>query len=127
MKTKPSFKPTEQQRKQVEAMAAYGVPGADIARVMGIGLTTLKKYFRDELDLGHVRANAAVAETCFKMAVSGKVPAATFFWMKTRAGWREVNRTEVSGTDGGPIEMVTVTDADRIRALTALIARQQVV
>ena len=102
-KTKPFFVPKPEQRKQVEAMAAYGVPGTEIARVIDIGYTTLKKYFRDELDLGHVKANASVAETCFKMATSGKVPAATFFWLKTRARWRERHEIELSGPDGGAI------------------------
>ena len=37
-------------RRQVEAMAAYGVPEFDIARVIGIDPKTLRKHYRDELD-----------------------------------------------------------------------------
>jgi hypothetical protein len=39
------------------------------------------------------------------MATSGAVPAARFFWPKTRAGRREVNRPE-----GGPIQMPRIED-----------------
>ena len=28
-------------------------------------------------------------QTAFKMAISGKCPAMTIFWLKTRAGWSE--------------------------------------
>jgi hypothetical protein len=30
-----------------------------------------------------------VMQTAFKMAVSGKTPAMTMFWLKTQAGWKE--------------------------------------
>ena len=33
-------------------MAAYGVPEADIARVIGIDPKTLRKHYRGELDIG---------------------------------------------------------------------------
>jgi hypothetical protein len=95
----------------VRAMAAYGIPQLDIACVIGISDKTLRLAFRDELDKAGIEANAKVAEICFKMATSGKVPAATFFWLKTRAGWREVIRQEHSGPDGGPIQSQQFTEA----------------
>src|SRR5262245_8662100 len=64
--------PTQDQRKLVQSLSAYGVKEPDIAREIGINETTLRKYYRDELDLGHVRANAKVAETLFRMATSGE-------------------------------------------------------
>jgi len=45
-------------RRQVEALAGYGVPEADIAGMIGIDPKTLRKHYRDELDHGHVKANA---------------------------------------------------------------------
>ena len=47
-----AHKPDPAQRRQVEAMAAYGIPEPDISRVVGIDPKTLRKYYRDELDLG---------------------------------------------------------------------------
>jgi len=40
------------ERRQVEAMAGYGVPEADIALVLRIDPKTLRKYYRAELDTG---------------------------------------------------------------------------
>lgn len=105
------FEATHEQRRMVRAMAAYGIPQLDIACVIGISDKTLRLAFRDELDKAGIEANAKVAEICFKMATSGKVPAATFFWLKTRAGWREVIRQEHSGPDGGPIQSQQFTEA----------------
>src|SRR4051795_2363389 len=77
------------QRRQVEALAAYGIPEADIGRVLGIDPKTLRKYYRDELDLGATKANAQVAGFLFAAAKGGNVTA-MIFWLKTRSRWREV-------------------------------------
>ena len=79
-------------RRQVEAMAAYGVPELDIARVVGIDPKTLRKHYRDELDTGRVKATAKVAEFLFRRATTEGPQAVTaaIFWLKTRGGWREM-------------------------------------
>lgn len=86
-------------RRQVEALAGYGVPEADIAGVIGIDAKTLRKHYRHELDHGHVKANAKVAENLFRKATGDGREAviAAIFWMKTRAGWKETSVQEVSG------------------------------
>jgi len=84
-----AHKPDPSQRKQVEAMAAYGIPEFDIARVVGVDAKTLRKHYRDELDLGETKANAQVAGYLFNAAKNGNVTA-QIFWLKTRAKWREV-------------------------------------
>jgi hypothetical protein len=74
----------------VKTRSAYGVPQEQIARQVGLrSPKTLRKHFRDELDRGETEANTKVAQTLFGMATSGDHPAATFFWLKVRAGWRE--------------------------------------
>jgi hypothetical protein len=83
-----SHRPDAAQRRQVEAMAAYGIPADDISRVVGVDPKTLRKYYRDELDLGETKANAQVAGFLFNSAKSGNVTA-QIFWLKTRARWRE--------------------------------------
>lgn len=89
---RPRFVPSEGDRKTVRTLARYGVPYENIASVVGISDRTLSKAFRAELDLGKSEANAAVMQTCFQMATSGRHPAATFFWLKCQAGWREQPR-----------------------------------
>jgi hypothetical protein len=83
-----AHKPDPAQRRQVEAMAAYGIPEADIARVVGVDPKTLRKHYRDELDMGETKANAQVAGFLFNSARTGNVTA-QIFWLKTRAQWRE--------------------------------------
>src|SRR3954466_9353634 len=84
-----AHRPDPAQRRQVEALAAYGIPEADISGVVGIDPKTLRKYYREELDLGETKANAQVAGFLFNSAKSGNVTA-QIFWLKTRAKWREV-------------------------------------
>lgn len=85
-----AHRPDERSRRQVEALAAYGVPELDIARVVGIDPKTLRKHYRDELDLGAFKATAKVAEFLFRKATTEgpQCVTAAIFWMKTR-GWRE--------------------------------------
>lgn len=70
-------------------MAAYGIPETDISRVIGVDPKTLRKHYRDELDLGEAKANAQVAGFLFNAAKNGNVTA-QIFWLKTRAKWREI-------------------------------------
>jgi hypothetical protein len=69
-------------------LAAYGIPEADISGVVGIDPKTLRKHYREELDLGETKANAQVAGFLFNAAKNGNFTA-QIFWLKTRAKWRE--------------------------------------
>ena len=69
-------------------MAAYGIPEIDIGRVVGVDPKTLRKHYRDELDMGETKANAQVAGYLYNAAKGGNVTA-QIFWLKTRAKWRE--------------------------------------
>jgi hypothetical protein len=75
-------------RRQVETLAAYGIPETDISRVVDIDPKTLRKHYREELDLGTTKANAQVAGFLFNSARNGNVTA-QIFWLKTRASWKE--------------------------------------
>ena len=75
-------------RRQVETMAAYGIPETDISAVLGIDPKTLRKHYRDELDHAQTKANAQVAGFLFNSARNGNVTA-QIFWLKTRASWKE--------------------------------------
>src|SRR4051794_35682031 len=79
---RPAHTPTEATRRQVEAMATYGIPQLDIARVVGISKNTLEKHYRDELDLAASKANAMVGQNLFRMATEKDfkaIPAAVFW------------------------------------------------
>ncbi|SJM30172.1 hypothetical protein [Mesorhizobium delmotii] len=49
-------------------MAGYGIPELGIARLIGVDPKTLRKHYRSEPDLGHLKANSAVAQSLFKKA-----------------------------------------------------------
>jgi hypothetical protein len=93
-----AHKPDPAGRRQVEAMAAYGVPEADIATVIGIDAKTLRKHYRQELDTGQIKANTKVAENLYRKATGDGREAviAAIFWLKTRARWKETTVTEVA-------------------------------
>jgi hypothetical protein len=83
------FEPTEQQRRTVKAMSAYGIPHRDISVAIEISEPTLRQYFWRELETGTAEANAKVAESLFQKAIgtSAQSVTAAIFWLKCRAGW----------------------------------------
>jgi DNA-binding XRE family transcriptional regulator len=98
----PKFEPSDEQRKLAEAMAAYGIPQEDIAKVVGIAPKTLREHFRHELDTGSTLATAKVAERLFKRATTDDSSAgitAAIFWLKTRARWKETDQHDHRFTD----------------------------
>ena len=103
--------PTDEQRKTVAAMTAYGVPQPDLAAVIGIDPKTLRLHYSRELATAQSEANAKVAQSLFKKALGDGPQSVTaaIFWLKTRAQWRDVTRVEHSGPDGGPIQTEDVT------------------
>lgn len=110
--------PDPSERRQVEAMAAYGIPEPDIARVVGIDPKTLRKHYRDELDLGTTKANAQVAGFLFNSAKNGNVTA-QIFWLKTRARWRETPvELQHSGSIGRK-DLCEYSDAELLAIVTA--------
>ena len=130
VKRKPgsnAYEPDDNDRKQVLVLVGMGLTHDQIAKVMGISDESLRKHFRDELDTGEAKLNAAVAKNLYNIATkqgAGSV-AAAIFWMKTRAGWREKDRLELTGKDGGPIQLEAKTvdvddlEDDQLDALEA--------
>ncbi len=104
------FKPTLEERKQVEAMAGYGVPHEQIAVLIGedgIDADTLKKHFKNELVQGKAKANAKVGQTLFQKATAGDTTAA-IWWSKTQMGWAETQKHELTGANGSPLEFTKI-------------------
>jgi len=95
---RPAHLPNTLTRRNVEALAGYGVPEVDIAGVIGIDPKTLRKHYPQELRYGHVKANAKVAENLFRKATGDgrESVIAAICWLKTRARWKETNVTELA-------------------------------
>src|SRR6516162_9153007 len=88
-----AFVATHQMRDQVRSLAARGVRQEDIATMIRCDAKTLRKHFRNELDLGMAEANAAMCGYLFAAAAAGNVTA-QIFWMKTRMHLREREAAE---------------------------------
>jgi hypothetical protein len=108
--------PTDTTRTVVRALAAFGATREDIAGQLAINIKTLDKHYRRELDLGRIEATARVAERLYKLAtqeeITGASVTAMIFWLKCRAGWREVQRHEVEVRT----DVAAVLEARRLRA-----------
>ncbi len=103
---RPPHEPTEERRKYVRSLAAYGTPHPQIARVLDIHEQTLRLHYRDELDLSAIEANAKVAETLFRQATREGNTTAAIWWTKSRMGWKERQELQHTGKDGeGPVVM----------------------
>ena len=118
---RPSHRATSTSRRQVEAMAGYGIPVDDIANVLRINAKTLRKHYREELDTGHVKANAKVAENLYRKATGDgrESVIAAIFWLKTRARWKEVTVNEISHDLSDPLKQMMeriATSGRRIHA-----------
>ena len=122
----PPHRPDAALRRLVEHHAAIGTLHQQIAKVLGLSLNTLKKHYREELDLGLARANAVVSGTLFNLARNGNVTAA-IFWMKTRGGWQERAGLELSGPGGRPVETIhrRMSPEEAAKAYAATLAGEE--
>lgn len=118
-----AHRPDPAQRRQVEALAGYGVPEAEIAGVVGVDAKTLCKHYRHELDHGHTKANARVAENLYRKATGEGREAviAAIFWLKTRAGWKETNVHELTGVS---VQVITGVGRNEDRREPRIIEHQ---
>jgi hypothetical protein len=110
---------TDQDREEIKKLAMHGMTIKDIASVKSISIATLKRRCMKEINSGRVFAKAVVQATAYDMAISGKHPAMTIFWLKTRCKWREKNRFELTGAKGKPLNpanTIPVMPADPIEA-----------
>ena len=114
-----AHRPEPATRRLVEALAGYGIPEAEIAGVVGIDAKTLRKHYREELDHGHTKANARVAENLYRKATGEGREAviAAIFWLKTRAGWKETSVTELASRDKEPVKVILRTIVDPVREI----------
>ena len=103
---RPPFVPSDDERKQVEALSGYGLPQEQIAILIrgGIGLDTLREHFATELVSGKAKANGQVGKTLFQKAMSGDT-AAMIWWSKAQMRWAETQKHEIGGSAENPLKI----------------------
>lgn len=122
---RPKFEPTADERNQVEALSGYGLPQEQIATLVrgGIALVTLREHFEKELVAGKAKAGARVGKTLFEKAIGGDTTA-MIWWSKTQMRWAETQKHEITGAEGGALEVKTTLDVSGLStaALTEIAA-----
>lgn len=113
-----------EQVKQVEKLAAM-LTREQMADFFGVATRTFDniRERQPEIDAAYKRGRAEVigkiAESLIQDALDGDTTS-RIFYLKTQAGWRETNVTEIQGKDGGPIQTQDVTEATLIEQATRL-------
>ena len=87
-KTKPKHIVTDKSKAEVAALISFGNTQEDIAKYLGIGVSTLSRHYADVMATALLKANAQVANRLYKKATEENDLAAQIFWLKTRARWR---------------------------------------
>ena len=106
MKTKPKI---QIDLAKVEQFAQVCDNEEEIALALGVSYSTLlnrkkeSEDFREAIKRGKAKANVFVGGRLMSLIKEGN-SAATIFWLKAKCGWRETNRTELTGVDGKPIQ-----------------------
>ncbi len=87
--------PDRETREGVRRMIACGLSRKEIAKVMCITVTQLKELYDVELSDGESVINMKVANVLLDKALKGDSDLLKF-WLKSRAGWKEVQHVEVN-------------------------------
>lgn len=109
---------SEAEKAEVETLAAV-LSSEQIADYLGMGRRTFYSLMQGDEDIaarykrGRARAVGAVAQSLIAKARAGNITAMIFF-LKTQGGWRETDRLELSGSEGGAIRLAVedTTEAD---------------
>ena len=76
--------PTDETRARVRSLVAVGVPQDDVAKILGVSAPTLRKHYREQLNVAKAEANAKVAGALFRIATTPGTQQVTaaIFWLK---------------------------------------------
>jgi hypothetical protein len=105
---RPAWEPTEDERRMIRAcIASGGFTYEQIAAALRVDKETMVKHCKDDLEAGKSVVNATIDATLAGKAMNGDL-GAIVWWDKTRRGYRDTVRNELTGADGGPIDSRSV-------------------
>ncbi len=117
---RPAKERNEEHARIVGKMSQNGLPQEEIADYFDMCVETLQRLYGDELKRGRTVANNNIAQRLYDKGVREGDTTALIFMAKTRLGWREVNRTELTSPDGSmsPMQDIKVefVSADEVKA-----------
>jgi len=121
---RPTIERNEKAAEIVRQRSAIGATQAEIASEIGIGVDTLRKLYREELDSGKIRADNVLRQTLYQLAVGKKDEngsyivepnlSALIFLHKVRLGMKETNAIEMTSPDGSMVSPSVIQLVGRI-------------
>lgn len=111
---RPAHAPTEESRRQVEAMALRFLSQKSIAAIIGLSEDTLRKHYPAELDIGGARAELAVRDGLHKLAQKGNARALIHL-SKAKLGDSEKVQLEHSGSVAGKLDVYLRMDEGELK------------
>jgi hypothetical protein len=105
---------TDEQVEQVEKLAAV-LPQEQIADYLAITDRTLRQRIADDPRVssaykrGRAKAAEKIGSSLIQKALNGDT-ASMIFYLKTQCGWKETERHEHTGEDGGPLRFTVIED-----------------
>jgi hypothetical protein len=106
--------PTETTRQQVATLAGMGLSKKDICTFMNFSAPVLNDHYIEDIEIGRIHANVAVADTLHSIATDrkhfGVIPAAKK-WLESRAPdeWKDVKRIEHGSVSSSAEEIIDVS------------------
>lgn len=100
--------PTPEQIDQIEKMSGLGLTVEQIGQLLGVSKATFDRaakreaVVREALERGRNKAQLSIVKSAYSQAAAGNT-AMTIFLLKTRYGYRETERVELTGADGAPL------------------------
>src|SRR5262249_48908677 len=135
---RPAFRPTDEQRKNVEVMASLGIPEENICLVVRnrsdkpISRNSLRKHFKKELETGATKLNARVGHFMVATIFGTRPPDGITpitdqrvrgrlgeVYLKARLGWREIDSNQRKDKPAGDPSAAgnrIIEKLDRLRA-----------
>ena len=92
---------------QVKKLASIGLSNAEIGAVLDCSPDTIERRFKGIMKAGREHRNASLRRKQFEVAVAGN-PTMLIWLGKQFLG--QADKSEVSGKDGGPIQVRTLSD-----------------
>ncbi len=106
-------------KREIIALRGYGFTVQQVALVTGINEGALVKEYKSELERGALIQNAAVLKNLYSIATDPShrnSAQAAIFWAKSRAGWTETSRHEVTGGLNMQVSQAPVLDSSKLSA-----------
>ena len=121
-----TWSPTKDQRDMVRAMSGYGMPAADICRVVACGVSEheFTQACADDLEQGQIQASAKLQEQLYTQAVNGNTAALLHLSRQSMGGQLQsvVSTAEMCSWLG--ISKVSLGDM-RKRGVVSMVARDR--